>query len=82
MRSILGLSALLVASVSWAQVGTAVDQSAKAAAERSKEAGDEVKGSMSSQPDKAIDKAKAKVHKAKARHHAHAAKQAAKDATH
>jgi hypothetical protein len=34
---------------------------------------------VSSQPDKSVDKAKAKVHKAKAHHHAAAAKDAAKE---
>jgi hypothetical protein len=35
---------------------------------------------VESQPDKAVDKTKAQVHKADAQHHAHAAKDAAKDA--
>jgi len=41
-----------------------------------------MKSGVESQPDRSIDKAKAKVHKAKAHHHAHVAKEAAKDATH
>jgi hypothetical protein len=71
----------MVVSAASAQVGTAVDQSARATSERSKEAGDEVRGSMSSQPHRSIDKSKARMHKARARHHAHVAKKAARDAT-
>jgi hypothetical protein len=41
--------------------------------------GNDGKAAVSSQPDKSVDKAKAKVHKAKAHHHAKAAKDAAKD---
>ena len=40
---------------------------------------DQAKASVESQPDKAIDKTKAHIHKAKAHHHAKVAKDAAKD---
>jgi hypothetical protein len=69
----------IVSNAAFAQVGTTVKEGAKATAEKAKEAGDNVKGAMSSQPDKTIDKTKAKVHKAKAHAHAKAAKEAAKD---
>jgi hypothetical protein len=62
-----------------AQVGSTAKEGAKATAEKSKEVGDEAKAAVSSQPDKSVDKAKAKVHKAKAHHHAKAAKESAKD---
>jgi hypothetical protein len=60
-------------------VGTTAKEGAKATAEKAKEVGDEAKASVSSQPDKSVDKAKAKIHKAKAHHHARAAKDAGKD---
>jgi hypothetical protein len=65
--------------LSWAQVGTTVKEGAKATGEKAQQVGDEAKASVSSQPDKTVDKAKAKVHKAKAHHHTKAAKDAAKD---
>jgi uncharacterized protein YfaP (DUF2135 family) len=66
-------------TVSWAQVGTTVKEGAKATGEKAQQLGDEAKAAVSSEPDKTIDKAKAQVHKAKAHHHAKAAKEAAKD---
>lgn len=80
MRKIfLGLAALAACNVSLAQVGTTAKEGANASAEKAKQVGDEAKGAVSSQPDKSIDKAKAKVHKAKAHHHAKTAKDAGKD---
>ncbi len=72
-------AAAMVSSLALAQVGTTVKEGAKATAETAKEAGDNVKGAVSSEPNKTIDKSKAKVHKAKAHAHAKAAKDAAKD---
>ena len=78
-KLVMCMAAILVSSSAFAQVGTTVKEGAKATAETAKEAGDETKAAVSSQPDKSIDKAKAKVHKAKAHHHAHEAKEAAKE---
>jgi hypothetical protein len=74
------IAALLISGSVFAQVGTAVKEGAKATGETAKQVGDDVKGAVSSEPDKSIDKTKAKAHKAKAHQHAHAAKEAAKEA--
>ena len=78
-KILLALATLALCNISMAQVGTTVKEGAKATAEKSKQVGDEAKAAVSSQPDKSVDKAKAKAHKAKAHHHAKAAKEAAKD---
>lgn len=52
---------------------------AKATGEKAAQYGDQAKSAVSSQPDKTVDKAKAKVHKAKAHHHAAVAKDAAQE---
>lgn len=78
-KILLALAALALCNLSMAQVGTTAKEGAKATAEKAKQAGDETKAAVSSGPDKSADKAKAKVHKAKAHHHAKAAKDAAKD---
>lgn len=70
---------MALCSLSWAQVGTTVKQGAKATGEKAQQAGDAAKAAVSSQPDKSVDEAKAKSHKAKAHHHAKAAKKAAED---
>ncbi|HWG29553.1 MAG TPA: hypothetical protein VN676_03300 [Steroidobacteraceae bacterium] len=80
-KLVMGMAAILVSGSAFAQVGTTVKEGAKATAETAKEAGDHVKAAVSSEPDKSIDKAKARVHKAKAHHHAHEAKEAAKEIT-
>jgi hypothetical protein len=56
-----------------------VKQGAQATGEKAKELGDKTKAAVSSEPNKSADKVKASVHKAKAHHHAHVAKDAAKD---
>jgi hypothetical protein len=78
-RTALVIATMALWGVSWAQVGTTAKEGAKATAEKAQQLGDEAKASVSSQPDKSVNKAKAKVHKAKAHHHARAAKDAAKD---
>ena len=78
-RTALFIATVALCSASWAQGGTTAKEGAKATAEKAQQLGDEAKASVSSQPDKSVDKAKAKVHKAKAHHHARAAKDAAKD---
>lgn len=72
--------AMALSGAAVAQVESATKDAAKATSETAKEAGDRAKASVESQPDKAIDKTKAKVHKAKAHHAAHAAKEEVKDA--
>ena len=71
----------LLLSVAGAQAVDATKHAAKATAEGAKEAGDNAKASMEGQPDRAIDKTKAKGHKASARAHRHRAKADAKAIT-
>jgi hypothetical protein len=71
------IAASLMCSVAFAQVGTTASEGAKATSEKAQQLGDQAKASVESQPDKAIDKTKAQVHKAKAHHHAKKAKKAA-----
>jgi hypothetical protein len=78
-KTALLIATMALCNVSWAQVGTTVKEGAKATAEKAQQMGDEAKASVSSEPDKSVNKAKAKVHKAKAHHHAKAAKDAAKE---
>jgi|KBSMisStandDraft_5_1062788.scaffolds.fasta_scaffold699467_2 hypothetical protein len=81
MKKLLGLLlAISLSSVAMAQVVPAVKDAGKATSETAKQAGDNTKAAFESQPDKSVDKAKAKAHKANAHHHAHAAKQETKDA--
>ena len=49
------------------EVGTAMKQGAKATAEKTEQLGDQAKAAMESQPNKTVDKAKAQIHKAKAK---------------
>jgi uncharacterized protein YfaP (DUF2135 family) len=78
-KILLAIAVLAVSSVALAQVGTTVKEGAKATGEKAQQYGDQAKAAVSSEPDKSVDKAKAQVHKAKAHHHAKAAKDAAKD---
>jgi hypothetical protein len=80
LKQILWLVAsLAVCNLSLAQVGTTAKEGAAATSEKAQQYGDQAKAAVSSEPNKSINKAKAKVHKAKAHHHAKAAKDAAKD---
>lgn len=72
-------AAVLVWNVADAQVGTTVKEGAKATGEKAQQYGDQAKAGVSSQPNKAADKAKAQVHKAKAHDHAKSAKDAGKE---
>ncbi len=78
-KLLLTIATCALCNVALAQVGTTVKEGAKATSEKSQQLGDEAKASVESQPDKSLDKAKARIHKAKAHHHAKAAKDAAKD---
>jgi uncharacterized protein YfaP (DUF2135 family) len=78
-KILLAIALLAVSSVSLAQVGTTVKEGAQATGEKAKQYGDQTKAAVSSEPNKSVDKAKAKGHKAKAHHHAKAAKEAGKD---
>ena len=73
------IAMMAVWNMSLAQVGTTVKEGAKATGEKAQQLGDEAKAAVSSEPNKSVDKAKAKVHKAKAHQHAKAAKDAAKE---
>jgi len=73
------IAALGVPPLAFAQVGSMVAQGAKATSEKARQYGDQAKAALSSQPGKAVDQAKAQVHKAKAAHHARLAKDAAKE---
>ena len=72
------VAAVLVWNVAEAQVGTTVKEGAKATGEKAQQYGDQGKATVSTQPNKAADKTKAQVHKAKAHNHAKSAKEAAK----
>jgi hypothetical protein len=80
-RVLVTLVGVVACNVALAQVGTTVTEGAKATSQKAQQLGDQAKASVESQPDKAIDKTKAQVHKAKAHHHAKKAKEAAKDIT-
>lgn len=73
------VAAVLVWNVADAQVGTTVKEGAKATGEKAAQYGDQAKAAVSSQPNKAADKSKAQVHKAKAHNHAKSAKDAGKE---
>ena len=77
-KLLLFVVALTMSSLTFAQVGTTASEGAKATVEKAKQYGDQAKAAVSSEPDKTVDKAKARMHKAKAHHHAKAAKEAAK----
>src|ERR1039458_2000618 len=77
---LMALVATTFAAAAFAQVEPTVKESGKAVAESTKEAGDNAKAAMSTEPNKSMDKAKAQSHKAKAHGHRHKAKKAA-DAT-
>jgi len=80
LKRILVVAATMAfSSVVAAQVGTTLKEGTKATVQKSEELGDRAKASVESQPDESIDRAKARMHKAKAHHHARAAKEAAKE---
>jgi hypothetical protein len=80
VKQILWFVAMLaVCDLAFAQVGTTAKEGAAATAEKAQQYGDQAKSAVSSEPNKSINKAKAKSHKAKAHHHAKAAKDAAKE---
>lgn len=78
-RLLLTMATCAICSVAFAQVGTTVKEGAKATGQKAEQLGDQAKASVEGQPDKSIDKTKAQIHKAKAHHHAKAAKEAAKE---
>jgi hypothetical protein len=79
-KSLALILAMALSSAAVAQVETAAKEAGKATSETAKQAGDRAKAGVESQPNKAVDKTKAKAHKANAQHHAHAAKDATKEA--
>jgi hypothetical protein len=74
------LVAATFAATAFAQVEPTVKESGKAVSETAKQAGDNAKAAVSTEPNNSVNKAKAKTHKAKAHAHGHQAKKAA-DAT-
>jgi hypothetical protein len=76
------ITAFAISNAAFAQVGETAKEGSKATAETAKQTGDEIKGAASSEPKKSYRKAKAKAHKAKAHHHAKAAKKAADNIGH
>ena len=78
-KLLLTMTTCAICNVALAQVGTTVTEGAKATSQKAQQYGDQAKASVEGQPDKSIDKTKAQVHKAKAHHHAKAAKDAAKE---
>ncbi len=77
-RLLMATVALVCAGVGVAQVVPAAKETGNAVAESTQEAGDHVKAATESEPNKTVDKVKAKAHKTKARVHRHKAKKAAK----
>ncbi len=77
-RFVVLMIALSFSATIAAQVGTTVKEGAKATAEKAEQYGDTAKSVVASGPNKSLDKAKARTHKANAHHHAAAAKHAAK----
>jgi|GEM_PF-1172848 len=78
-KLVIALLASTLSMAATAQVGTTIKESASAAVETTKQAGDNVKGAMSSEPNKSEEKAEARAHKARAHRHGHKAKAAAKE---
>ena len=78
-RPLFLMAIVAAANLAVAQVGSTVSEGAKATGQKAQQYGDQAKAAVSSQPDKTVDKAKAQVHKAKAHHHAKAAKDSAKE---
>ena len=78
-KILVAMVALALSSASLAQVGTTVKEGAKATGEKAEQYGDQAKAAVSSEPNKSVNKAKAQAHKAKAHHHAKAAKDAGKE---
>lgn len=68
-KLILALAIGLACSASFAQTKEAVKESGMAVAEKAKEGKETVQAAVSSQPKKAMHKAKAKSHKAKSMKH-------------
>jgi hypothetical protein len=80
MRKVIMFVALAALSgAAAAQVGTTLKEGAKATSEKAQQLGDQTKAAFESGPKKQVDQVKAKVHKAKASHHAKAAADAAKE---
>jgi hypothetical protein len=76
------MAAMTCATVALAQAEPAAKESGRAIAESSKQAGDNARAAVSSEPDKSVYKAKARGHKARAHMHRHRAKEAADSAVH
>ena len=81
-KLLIAVAGAAMVSMASAQVGDAVKEGAKATSEGTNEAGDQAKAAVHSGPEKSMDKAKAKGHKASARYHRHRAKAAADAAVH
>ncbi|MDB6083795.1 MAG: hypothetical protein JWN43_1676 [Gammaproteobacteria bacterium] len=81
-KMLMVVAATTFATAAFAQVGTVVKETGKAAGQSAQEAGDNVKSAVSTEPHKSVNKAKAHIHKAKAHAHRHRAKAAADAATH
>jgi high-affinity K+ transport system ATPase subunit B len=77
-KFIVAVAALLVSSACFAQAGTAIKEGAKATAETTKQAKENVEAAVTKEPKKSMHKAKAKVHKEKAHEDATEAKDAVK----
>ncbi|HEY2591679.1 MAG TPA: hypothetical protein VGI35_08835 [Steroidobacteraceae bacterium] len=77
-RFVVLMTALSISTTVAAQVGTTVKEGAKATAEKAEQYGDTAKSVVASGPNKSLDKEKARIHEAKAHHHAASAKSAAK----
>ena len=72
------LAALALSAGAYAQVTTTVKEAAKAAGEKTEQVGDQAKAAVTTGSTKEAAKEKAEEHKAKAHHHKHKMKEAAK----
>jgi hypothetical protein len=72
------LASLIVSAGAFAQATTVVKEAAKATVEKTEQVGDQAKAAVTTGATKEEARAKAAEHKAKAHHHAHKMKDAAK----
>jgi hypothetical protein len=76
-KLIITLSALALSAGAYAQVGTAVKETAKATVEKTEQVGDQAKAAVTTGATRDAAHARAAEHKKRAHHHAQKAKEAA-----
>ncbi|MDP8986575.1 MAG: hypothetical protein M3N97_16340 [Pseudomonadota bacterium] len=81
-KLMIAVAGTVLISMAHAQAVDAVKETGRSLSEGTKEAGENAEAAVHSQPEKSLDKGRAKTHKAKARYHRHKAKAAADAAVH